>query len=136
MHELSLCRSIYGIVDQARAGRTVSIVHLQVGQLRQVVPDTLRYCWATITEQTPLAGCELDIDHVPVRLDCAGCGQRTTVTQVLLLTCAACGGGDIQLHTGEEFMVTSIDVRTASSTESSPAPVVLGAGPPGQGQER
>lgn len=135
MHELSLCRSIYGIVDRARAGRPVSVVHLEVGQLRQVVPDTLRYCWEMITEQSPLAGCELDIDHVPVRLDCAGCGQRTTVTQVLLLTCAACGGADIRLHTGEEFMVTSIDVRTCPSPDSSPAPVVRCASPSGQPQE-
>lgn len=113
MHELSLCRSIYGIVDKARDDRTVTAIHLQVGQLRQVVPDTLTYCWSMITETTPLAGSTLDIDHVPVRLDCAACGERTTVEHVLVLTCAACSSGDISLHTGEEFMVTSIDLAPA-----------------------
>ncbi len=110
MHELSLCRSIYGIVDNARGARSVTAVHLQVGQLRQVVPDTLTYCWSMITETTPLAGSILDIDHVPVRLDCAACGERTTVEHVLVLTCGSCASGDITLHTGEEFMVTSIDL--------------------------
>ena len=132
MHELSLCRSVYGIVDRARAGRPVSVVHLQVGQLRQVVPDTLRYCWDLITEQTPLAGSDLDTDHVPVRLDCAGCGERTTVEDVLVLTCAACGGGNISLHTGEEFMVTSIVLGAGPSTVPDPAAVALVDSPPGQ----
>ncbi|CAN5294738.1 hydrogenase maturation nickel metallochaperone HypA [soil metagenome] len=113
MHELSLCRSIYGIVDRARSERPVVVVHLQVGQLRQVVPATLEYCWSMITETTPLADSVLDIDHVPVRLDCRACEARTTVEHVLVLTCAACGSGDISLHTGEEFQVTSIDLGPA-----------------------
>ena len=112
MHELSLCRSIYGIVDAARARRRH--VRLQVGQLRQVVPATLEHCWGLVTETTPLEGSLLEIDHVPVRLDCRGCGERTTVAHVLVLTCAACGGGGIRLHTGEEFMVTSIDLGPAA----------------------
>lgn len=113
MHELSLCRSIYGIVDGARRERPVTTVHLQVGQLRQVVPQTLEHCWGLVTETTPLAGSVLEIDHVPVRLDCRACGERTTIEHVLVLTCAACGSGDIALHTGEEFMVTSIDLGPA-----------------------
>lgn len=117
MHELSLCRSIYDIVERARADRPVATVHLQVGQLRQVVPATLEYCWSIVTETTPLAGSALDIDHVPVRLDCRGCGERTTVEHHLVLTCAVCDGGDISLHTGEEFLVTSIDL------EPAPAPI-------------
>lgn len=110
MHELSLCRSIYGIVDRARADRVVQVVHLQVGQLRQVVPATLEYCWAMVTEQTDLAGSRLDIDHVPVVLDCTACGAVTEVEHALVLTCASCGSGEISLKTGEEFMVTSVDV--------------------------
>lgn len=122
MHELSLCRSIYGIVDGARSERPVTTVHLQVGQLRQVVPETLEYCWAMITDTTPLAGSTLDIDHVPVRLDCRSCGGHTEVEQVLVLTCGACGGGDVSLRSGEEFMVTSIDVVPvpADSTTREP----------------
>lgn len=110
MHELSLCRSIYGIVDRARDAREVRAVHLQVGQLRQVVPQTLEYCWGMVTGDSPLAGSVLDIDHVPVVLDCVTCRARTTVADALVLTCATCAGGDITLHTGEELMVTSIDL--------------------------
>lgn len=120
MHELSLCQGIHRIVDRARQGRTVSTVHLQVGQLRQVVPQTLCYCWELTSEGTELAGSLLDIDHVPVRLHCTDCGAGTTVRDVLLIRCESCGSGKVTVVAGEEFMVTSIDLTDSNpQTEES-----------------
>lgn len=116
MHELSLCRSIHSVVDEARRGREVETIHLRVGQLRQVVPDTLSYCWGLVSDGGPLAGSRLLIEHVPVVLDCRDCAARTTVENTLVLVCAACGSGSISLATGEEFMVTSLDVRPQTAT--------------------
>jgi hydrogenase nickel incorporation protein HypA/HybF len=110
VHELSLCRSIHDIVDRARDGRRVRAVNLQVGQLRQVVPDTLTYCWGLVCAEGPLAGSELVVDHVPVVLECRDCGERTTAAHVLVLTCASCGSGAVDLRSGEELLVTSLDV--------------------------
>lgn len=110
MHELSLCRSIYTIADRARDGRRVTVVRLQVGALRQVVPRTLEHCWSLVVERTPLDGSRLEIDHVPVVLRCAGCDATTAVAHELVLTCAACGSGDVAVTQGEEFMLTSMDL--------------------------
>ena len=110
MHELSLCRSIYDIVDRAAEGRPVQTVHVQLGQLRQVIPETLSWCWTMVTESSSLAGSVLEINHVPVVLDCRDCGARTTVEEDLLLSCGTCGSGHIVLVSGEEFMVTSLDL--------------------------
>lgn len=112
MHELSLCQSILAIADRAREGRPVSVVHLQVGRFRQVVPETLVYCWSLVTEDTGLAGSRLEVDHVPLVLDCADCGRRTTIADALLLTCGSCGSGAITVVTGEELLVTSLDLAT------------------------
>jgi hydrogenase nickel incorporation protein HypA/HybF len=120
VHELSLCRSIYRIVDRARGGRPVEVVHLQVGRLRQAVPETLEYCWRLVSDATPLAGSRLEIDHVPVVLDCS-CGARTTVQDDLVLTCASCGGSDVSLHSGEELLVTSVDLLLVSPVAGSNA---------------
>jgi hydrogenase nickel incorporation protein HypA/HybF len=111
MHELSLCRSIHGIVDRARGERRVRTVHLQVGRLRQVVPETLVHCWGLVTEDGPLDGSTLEVDHVPVVLHCEDCATDTTVENVLLLTCGACGSGRVRPVTGEEFLVTSLDLE-------------------------
>ncbi|GAA3601065.1 hydrogenase maturation nickel metallochaperone HypA [Marihabitans asiaticum] len=114
MHELSLCQGIVRVVEGARAGREVAAVHLRVGQLRQVVPETLRYCWTLVVESRPgLAGSRLVVDHVPVTLACEGCGASTEVEHVLVLRCAACGSGTVTVTTGEEFEVTTMDLAPA-----------------------
>jgi hydrogenase nickel incorporation protein HypA/HybF len=113
MHELSLCGSIYEMVDRAAAGRQVSVINLQVGQLRQVVPDTLSYCWMLVSDQTDLAGSELKIDSVPVRLRCQDCSITSILTDQLLLLCTQCGTDRVSITSGQELMVVSLELAEA-----------------------
>lgn len=113
MHELSLCRSIAGIATRAADGRRVERVQLDVGHLRQVVPETLVYCWGVVCEQTPqLAGSRLDVTSIPAVLDCRRCGAETTLTGLPIIVCSACGTNDVAVRSGEEFLVRSMDVAT------------------------
>jgi hydrogenase nickel incorporation protein HypA/HybF len=112
VHELSLCQSIGRIVQTHAADRRVTVVHLQVGQLRQVVPDTLVYCWGIVNEGTVCEGSELDIDHVPARILCADCGATTQLEQ-LRMVCGSCDGTAVSVSTGEELLVTSIELQEA-----------------------
>ena len=75
VHELSLCSSIQHVVSRAAGDRTVTVVHLRLGRLRQVVPDTLRYCWGLVTADTALAGSELVIESVAVTARCRACAS-------------------------------------------------------------
>lgn len=113
MHELSLCNSIYRIVDRAAEGRPVSVVHLQVGQLRQVVPDTLIFCWSMVCDATSMSGSRLEIDSVPGKLTCSSCATETVVVETLVLTCGSCGSGDVTVVAGEEFLLTSLELLEA-----------------------
>jgi hydrogenase nickel incorporation protein HypA/HybF len=110
MHELSLCGSIYEIADRAAAGRPVAVIHLQVGRLRQVVPETLSYCWNLVSDQTELAGSVLDVDSVPASLRCLDCDAASALNDELLLCCRQCGGFHVSVTTGEEFMLTSLEL--------------------------
>lgn len=112
MHELSLCRSIATIVRRHAVDRQVTVVHLTVGQLRQVVPDTLVYCWAVVNEGTVCEGSVLDIDRVPAQLTCDDCGARTTMEE-LHVRCGVCGGTRVRVTAGEELLVTSIELAEA-----------------------
>jgi hydrogenase nickel incorporation protein HypA/HybF len=109
VHELSLCRAIAGTVRDHAADRRVSRVVVQVGHLRQVVPDTLRYCWGLAMDGTDLAECELDIEHVPAVISCPACATEARIERPVLV-CAACGSRSVQLISGDEFLVASIDV--------------------------
>lgn len=54
MHELSLCQSMVGIVERARDGRPVRMGPGADQELRQVVPETLEYCWGIVTRDSAL----------------------------------------------------------------------------------
>lgn len=112
MHELSICRSIADIVGRHAEGRAVSIVHVQIGQLRQIVPDTLVYCWSLVSEGTPLDGTRLEVESVPAAIRCRAC-DHIRVLDAPILACDACGGGDVEIVSGEEFLITSLDLADA-----------------------
>ena len=59
-----MCDAIARTVVDRAAGRRVLTVKVRIGHLRQVVPDTMTFCWEMVTAGTELQGAELDIEHV------------------------------------------------------------------------
>ena len=106
MHELSICASIADIARRrARRPARSSVINLRVGQLRQIVPDTLVYCWSLISEDTSLAGSVIVVERCPphpVPVPPATARRRRAAA----FACAACGGIDVELVAGEEFLIT------------------------------
>ena len=113
MHELSVCGAIAGIVTRHAAGRPVEVINVRVGQLRQVVPDTLAYCWELVSADTPLAGSRISIETVPARIECRACGHVTDVGAVPVFACGGCGGFDAEVVSGEEFLITSLELDSS-----------------------
>jgi len=111
VHELSICGSIADIVTRRAAGRAVKVINVRVGQLRQVVPDTLVYCWELVSADTPLAGSRISIEAVPARIRCRSCDQVTDVGAIPVFACAGCGGFDAEVVSGEEFLITSLELE-------------------------
>jgi hydrogenase nickel incorporation protein HypA/HybF len=113
MHELSICGSIAGIAVRHADGRQVDAIHVRVGQLRQIVPETLIYCWSMVTSTTELEGSRLDVDYVRARIRCRTCGNSDDLGDYPIMLCGACDGADIDVLAGEEFVVTSLDLARA-----------------------
>lgn len=111
MHELAVGQAIVDTVEQRAAGRDVRLVTVRIGYLRQVVPDALQFAWEMLTDGSPLAGCRLDIEHVPAVVACRECEARTTL-DLPVLACASCGSFDVELSSGEEFMIATMDVAS------------------------
>ena len=84
-------------------------VSLSVGQLRQVVPETLDYCWDLVVEGTDLAGVTLSIEHVPAIVECLDCLFLTELRRPVF-RCCACRGVNVTPISGNELLVSSIDV--------------------------
>ncbi len=113
MHELSLCGSIADIVSRRRGSRRVLAIHLRVGALRQVVPDTLEYCWSLVSADTDLEGSVLEVEHIPLMLACRSCGASTEVRDVPVLACGTCASVEVDVTSGEELLITALDLMEA-----------------------
>jgi hydrogenase nickel incorporation protein HypA/HybF len=109
VHELSVCQAIADTVSEHAGGRRVRRVTVRIGHLRQVVPDSLHFAWSVLTDGTPLAGCELEVEYVPAIVECRSCGACTTL-ELPVLVCGGCAGVDVALVSGEEFQMRSMDV--------------------------
>jgi hydrogenase nickel incorporation protein HypA/HybF len=79
VHELSICGSIADLAARHAAGRSVKVINVRVGQLRQIVPDTLVYCWELVSAETSLAGSRIAVEEVPARIRCRACEHVTDV---------------------------------------------------------
>ncbi|WP_250291369.1 MULTISPECIES: hydrogenase maturation nickel metallochaperone HypA [unclassified Frankia] len=112
MHELSICHAIAGIVLEHAGDRPVRAVNIRVGQLRQIVPGTLVHCWSLVSQDTALDGSRLRVESVPARVRCAGCGHSWTLSAPVM-RCGRCGGQDVSVLHGEEFLITSLELGEA-----------------------
>lgn len=115
MHELSICSSIADIVARHAAGRPVSVIHIRIGQLRQIVPGTLVYCWDLVSAGTPLAGSRIEVEPIPARIRCRACSTMSQVGDLPVFTCG-CGGTETEILSGEEFLITSLELAEGANT--------------------
>ena len=114
MHELSLCGAIVDTVHEHAKNRSVRQVNLTIGHFRQVVPETLLFCWEMRTKETDLHACTLNITTVPAVIECGSCGAETTLTHPIL-RCGNCDSADTTMTTGEEFLIESIDLHSETT---------------------
>ena len=114
MHELALSEAIADAVSARAASRTVSEARVRIGFLRQVVPEALTFAWEMVTDGSALHGCALVIEHVPAVVVCRACGADS-VLAVAMLVCGSCGTTDVELQTGDEFLLVSIELARPST---------------------
>jgi hydrogenase nickel incorporation protein HypA/HybF len=113
MHELSIC---LGIMEAALAGLEglgppvprVDRVTVRIGRLTAVVPDSLLYHFDLLTPGTRLEGAALAVEEVPIRGRCADCAAGFQI-DTLSFTCPHCGSGFVELLSGRELEVVSLD---------------------------
>ena len=113
MHELSICEGIIEVATTALAPLAsplpaVSCVTVRIGRLTAVGPDSLRHYFDLLTQGTVLEGATLVIEDIPIRARCADCGAGFEI-EMLSFTCPRCDSGFVELLSGRELEVVSLD---------------------------
>lgn len=111
MHELSIAQAIVeAALQELEPEQRVLMLRLQLGPLSGVVEEALRFCFELATQDTPLQGCRLDVETVPVTLYCAHCQTITQPPELYRLVCADCQKPSADLRSGRELLITAMEV--------------------------
>jgi hydrogenase nickel incorporation protein HypA/HybF len=140
MHELSLAGAVIDTAERHAGGRRVLLIQLRLGELRQVVPDSLAFYFEHVANGTLCEGATLEYETVPATLGCRDCGANWDLSATpgsgsatwgqtppggarphvaapqLSFRCPRCGGADAAVQSGDEFEVESIEVEEPACT--------------------
>lgn len=114
MHEYSIVQGVLDAVlpAAAQAGATrVTRVRLKVGEMTEVVRDSLDFMWDLCCEERGaiVQGAALDVQMVSPRSACLQCGHEFEHDR-FHLHCPACGSASTMLLSGRELEIASMDV--------------------------
>ncbi|NJB66510.1 hydrogenase nickel incorporation protein HypA/HybF [Desulfobaculum xiamenense] len=112
MHELSIVTSILAIAQEEASrhdAKRITRVRLKVGAMSCLEARTLTSCFEICAEGTPAEGAELAITLVPVTWECNEC--HNVFEEPDHYACPSCGSESLDLKTGRELLVESLDVE-------------------------
>ncbi len=113
MHELGIAQQMAEIaiasIPSDIVNPRVERLNLKIGRLAAVVEDSLRFCLEIISKDTPLEGAELFIEEVPVIVRCRQCNHEWEVDGPVF-KCPECGIGEIDVLSGRELEITSLEL--------------------------
>jgi hydrogenase nickel incorporation protein HypA/HybF len=120
MHELAVCQAIVAQVEQIaqeRNARVHSIV-LRIGPLSGVEAELLLRAYPLASAGSRSAAASLIIESAPVRVSCRGCGRQTHA-RANRLVCSDCGDWHTDLIGGDELLLASVDLISATVIENA-----------------
>ena len=122
MHEFGITQEILRAVletSEKNGATKVNRVRITVGELTEVVPDSLKFAWEHSTPGTLAEGAVLDITETPGRSECMECGTQFTHDR-FDRHCNDCGSFATLQVGGDELRMDDIDVDIPDEDAGAP----------------
>jgi hydrogenase nickel incorporation protein HypA/HybF len=119
MHEISVAQSIVEIAAaaaRAQNSRGIETIGIRLGEFTTVIREALEFAFEIARRGTLAENARLEIETVPMRVECANCGPVADPLGSVCLLCPNCGL-PVKIVAGEELQVDYIDLE--SETESA-----------------
>ncbi len=116
MHEMSIVEALLEQVRQElrlHPGALLRNVRMRVGQLRQVVPESLTFCYDAAVRGTPFEGSRLEVEELPAEARCRSCCLTFPVADKWFV-CPRCEAKGADLLKGDELQLISLELETAA----------------------
>ena len=111
MHEAAIVRRIIDIAEseaRSAAASRIGVIKLRIGEFRGVAREALEFAFAVLKSGTLAEGASLEIEMIPLRLDCHKCGGSRVEMEDLRLSCPGCGG-EVTISSGRELEVEYLE---------------------------
>ena len=105
----SILESVAKEAERRRETRILK-VGLRIGELAGVDCDALAFGWEAITKDTPWEGLVLEIEQIPRRQRCSGCGFEFTAPD-FMTACPRCGDLMTVTIAGDELDIAYLEVE-------------------------
>jgi hydrogenase nickel incorporation protein HypA/HybF len=75
MHEMPFTQAILEMALKSAAGKPIRRIHLRVGWLGAIVPESVQVFFDFLSKGTPAQGAALVFETAPIVLTCRSCGK-------------------------------------------------------------
>lgn len=117
MHELSIVEALIDQVnrevDQAGQSGPVRRLALSIGRLSGVHPDSVRFAFELLTQNTSMEHAEIVIEEPKAVCRCRACGAPTEIDE-LVVQCPRCAAADIVIEGGRELLLQTIEIEEST----------------------
>lgn len=111
MHEMALAEGILDIVlsyaDKNEA-KKITEISVLVGEMTGVVPESLVFCFDSLSKGTKAEGAKLVLKNIPLIARCMDCGNETKIERYNF-TCPKCKSLRMEIVSGRELRVESLE---------------------------
>ena len=114
MHEISIAESILEIAEaEARAqhSQSIRVIRIRLGEFTTIVREALEFAFEIVRQGSCADQAVLEIEIVPMIVECVVCRAATHPERTLCLICAQCGF-PLKVVCGEELQVEYIELET------------------------
>lgn len=112
MHELGVTQEVLNIaLSKAKeaGAKKVCKVSMVIGDSSGIVDDSVQLCFELLSQDSIASGAEISFRHIPTTVRCRRCDISFTAKKDQW-ACPTCGGWDVEMETGKEFYIESIEV--------------------------
>lgn len=112
MHEMGITSEVMtAVLDAAETAgaKRINLVRVTVGELTEVVPDSMQFAWEVLRRDTIAEDAVLEIREIPAKSRCIECGATFTHDR-FDRRCSTCGGFFCEVIEGNELRVDDVDV--------------------------
>ena len=114
MHEMSLTEGVVRILEDQAAAHgfaKVKTVWLEIGELSNVDPESMLFCFGAVAKGSPVAAeAKLEIIRVAGQAQCLSCTETVPVAN-RFDPCPKCGGFGLAVTAGEEMRIKELEVE-------------------------